>query len=140
MILVTLRHPHSTVKESCVPIGSAGQCATKSVFFNVGLIHDIKSDGITQLIETWVIGIMSCTHSVDVGLLHEEDVLQHAFLRHHTCRPGVVLMAVDSAKTDRTAVDQHLSVFHLHTAETYFTGDTFHDLSYTVLKLEVQSI
>ena len=45
-------------------------------------------------------------YCIDMGSLHQLQVLEHQFLRHHTGFVGVVLMSIDATYFDRLTVDE----------------------------------
>ena len=102
-----------------MPVGSARQRAAKPVFLDIRFVHHIQSQAVAQFIPAAHVRIMAGTHGVDIRPFHQQDVLKHPFLTDDTCCPGVVLVPVHPAKTNRAAVNQQLSSFNRYGAETH---------------------
>ena len=96
VVLVALGHADDTVHEGGVPVGGGGQRAAQSVGLAVGLVHDVHAYRVAQLIPAWHIGIVGQSHSIDVGLFHQQQVALHQFFGHHTGPVGVVFVTVDT--------------------------------------------
>ena len=62
---------------------------------------------------------MGQSYGIDVGLLHQSQVLQHALFAHHACRIGVVLVAVHATYLDGLPVDKQLSVLDIDGAKAH---------------------
>ena len=62
---------------------------------------------------------MGQTHSIDMGGLHQSQVLQHQLLRHYTSLVWVVLMTVHTTNFDRCSVDEQLTTTDVDLTEAY---------------------
>ena len=83
MVLVALSHTHGPIHEGAGPVGIGSQRAPQTVGFDICFIHHKESQAVAQFVPTGRVWIMTGTHSVDAGFLHQADILQHTFLRHH---------------------------------------------------------
>ena len=127
MVLVALGHADGTVEEGIGPVGSRSQRATESMRLAVGLVHHVHAHRVAQLIPAGTVRIVSQSDGIDVGLLHQLQVLLHQFLSHHACTIRVVLMAIDTTNLDGSAVDEQPAVGNLDGAETHLLGSLFDD-------------
>ena len=109
VVLVTLSHADASVHKGVGPVGRRGEGTAQTVSLAVGLIHDVHAHRVTELVPAGTIGIVGQSHGVDVGLLHQSQVLKHTLLSHYAGRIGVVLMAVDATYLDGFAVDEQLT-------------------------------
>lgn len=55
---------------------------------------------------------MGAAHRIEVKLLQEEDVIQHALLGHSLASPLIMLMPVHALHQDRLPVDKKLSLLY----------------------------
>ena len=140
MISVSHYHPLRAVDECRCPCGVRGESAPKSVFLYVGFVHHIHAVFVAKLIPPFGVGIMAGAHGVDVALLHQSDVLHHAFLRHYVSRFRVHLMAVHSAQPHLLSVHEHHTVFYLHLAESHLRLGPLHRISGRVGEGEFQRV
>ena len=127
MVLVALSHADGTVEEGISPVGGRSQRATESMGLAVGLVHHVHAHRVAQLIPTRTVRIVGQSDGIDVGLLHQLQVLLHQLLSHHACAIGVVLMAIDTTNLDGSAIDEQLSIGNLDGAETHLLGSLFDD-------------
>ena len=140
MVLVTFRHTDCPVKESGMPVGGAGKSAAQSMFLDIRLVHYVKSERITELIPTGMIGIMACADGIDVRLLHKLYILDHSFFGHDTGGQRIMLVTVHAAEAYRLTVDKNLTVLHLHTAETDLALRTLHHVAKGIGQSKVEGI
>ena len=68
---------------------------------------------------------MAGAHGVDIVLLHQADVGQHALFVDDVALELVVLVAVDAFEQNGLAVDQQLPVLQFNAAKTEFTAHYF---------------
>ena len=83
----------------------------------VALVHYIKSVAIAQLIKIRVIRIVGSTDSVDIGLLHQIQILHKPFSRHCPTVVGVKVMTVNAPNHKRHTVEQNLFADNLYLFE-----------------------
>ena len=86
--------------------------------FDIRLGYNIQTMFITKFIEIPVIRIMARAYSVDIVFLHQSDVLKHSLSRYLVTMVRIDVMTIDSFDEDRLAIDEQLSSFNLHFAET----------------------
>ena len=82
---------------------------------------------------------MTGTHGIDVQLLHDLDILNHALHGYDVATIGIELMTVGTLDQDRLAVDEQLSAGNLDMTEAHLLA---HHLEYLValLQLKLQHI
>ena len=98
--------------------------------FKVGLSSHIDSIFITEVIPARIIRIMTGTNSVDIQLLHNFNILNHALHADHIATIRIYFMTVSTLDQDRLAIDQKLCILDFHIAETYLLRN---NLRYTLL-------
>ena len=96
-----------------------------AVGFQVGFGDHVKAIFVAEVIPEVVVGVMAGADSVDVVLLHDPDVLQHAFGGEVIAAVGVHLMPIDPFDEDGLAVDEQLSVLYFYFSKSNFYGDDF---------------
>ncbi len=99
-----------------------GECAfavAHAVGFEVGFRNHIYAVFVAEVVPQVVVRIVACAHCVDVELLHQFDVLHHAFGRNNIAAVGVKLVAVGAFEQHRFAVYQNLRAFQLYFAESH---------------------
>ena len=110
------------------------------MFLDIGLIHDIESEGVAKFIPTFAVGIMACAHSINVGLFHQSDVAKHQFFGHHLTSLGIHLMTVHATEPSGNAIDKQLSVFDFHRAKAHLSRDFLHRLIKGILEQQFEGI
>ena len=73
--------------------------------FDIGFCGDVESVLVAEFIPAWVVGIVAGTNGIDVQLLHDADVLNHAFNAHHIAAVWVQFMTVGTLDEYGFAVD-----------------------------------
>ena len=73
---------------------------------------------------------MTGTNSVDIQLLHNLNILNHALHADYIATIRIYFMTVSTLDQDRLAIDQELCILDFHIAETYLLRD---NLRYTLL-------
>ena len=140
MILIAFSHAYRPIQKRRMPVGCASQRTPQTMFLNVGLVHHIKPQTVAQFIPTGYIGVMTGTHGIYIGLLHQQNILQHALFTHHTCRKRIVLVAVHPAEADGFTVDQQQAILHLHLAETHLRAHLLTSHPVAVVQTQIQAI
>ena len=132
-IPVPLHHPRHTLDERSFPVRIACQSTVgmegHAVGLEIGLVHKVETVLVAKVVPLVVIGIVRITHRIDIELLHQPDILQHAFHRDSTASLRTVFVAVHTLEQYRHSVDQHLPVPHLHRAETEGMGKCLQTLA-----------
>ena len=108
MVVVALHQRFGTVHMSVFPgrvlahlmIGIA-----VAVSLLVGLVHHVDAPAVAELVEVLAVGIVAGAQKVDVGLLHECDVLFVGGIVHVAPRAGMVVVTIDAAQLHVLAVD-----------------------------------
>ena len=130
------------------------RCCTIVVFvrLQVGLILQIDTILITQVIPVGIVGIVGVTHVVDVGSLHHHHLFEHVLTRQCMSRLGSCFVAVHALQLHGLAVDVivstsqfelivlSLSILDFHLAEAGVGRYGLHHLALLVLQLGHQGI
>ena len=101
----------------------------------VGLVHEVHTDAVAQFVPPRTVGVVGQSHGIDIGLLHQSQILKHALFGHHASRIGVVLVAVDTTNLDGLSVDEQLSVSDVDIAEAYLLCHALNGLPLCVVQL-----
>ena len=124
-------------------VGVLGQCAVAiahTMALDVGLGYYVESVFVAQLIPTWIVGVVAGAYGVDVELLHDLDVLNHALHRYHIAMVGVELVAVSTLEVYGLTVYEHLIILEFYLAETYLLTNCLNDVAIYELDVEVVEI
>ena len=65
------------------------------------------------------VGVVRASHSIEVELLEEKDVIQHALLCDRLATPLVMLVPVHTLDHDGLAVDKELPPFYHDISEAH---------------------
>ena len=90
-----------------------------AVALDVGFGHYIEAILVAEVVPIGIVGIVAGAHCVEVELLHDLHVLQHAVAADHVASVGVEFVAVGTLDEDGLAIDVHLCVLDFNLAETY---------------------
>ena len=126
VVLVALVHIADTRHRSLLEVSTLRQrllAVALRVRLRIGLVNDIQTIVITQVVELRRIGIVAGAYGIDVVGLHQPDILLHTLFGNHVARSWVVLVAVHPADGHRHPVHLQLSVFDADVAET--DGDCY---------------
>ena len=93
--------------------------------FDVGFGYYVDTILVTKFIPKVVVRIVASTYGVQVELLHNLNVLNHAFFRDNITAVRIQFMTVGSFEENRLAVYQYLGVLQFHLAETYLYRNHF---------------
>ena len=96
---------------------------THAVTFNIGFGNNVKTVLVAKVVPAGIVRVMARTHSVNVVLLHDADVLNHAFDAHKITSVGIHFVTVGSLNEYGLTVYQELATLNLHVAETYLLLD-----------------
>ena len=106
----------------------------------VALVHHIDAVAVAEFIEVGIVGVMTGAHGVDVVLLKDADILQHALARDVVPAIGVVLVAVDPFHFHRHAIDAVNAVDDLNFPKSDLPGDDFNHTSIGIQQCELELI
>ena len=116
-----LDHPRVPFDVGRLPRGVVAErpveAVPEAVRLDVGLVDDVEAVLVAEVVPLLHVGIVRRADEVEVVLLHQLDVADHQGARHHLARVWLVLVAVDAANQDRTAVDEQPGVPDLDLAE-----------------------
>ena len=107
-----------------------------AVTLEVRLSGEIDTVFVAEVIPAWIIGIMAGAHGIDVKLLHDADILNHALYADDVAAIGVELMTVGTLDENRLAIDEQLSPLDLYMAEAHFLAHDFQNF-FTLFELEL---
>ena len=74
MILVPLDHPDRALHEGRIPGRNVREIAAQAVRFEIGFIDQIDAVLVTEVIPSWVVGIVRRSYGVDIMRLEQLDV------------------------------------------------------------------
>ena len=117
-------------------LGESAVAIAHSVALDIGFGNYIDTVLIAKVIPTGIIGVVAGAHGVHVQLLHDFDVLNHAFHADEVTAVGVQFVAVGTFDEDGLTVDEDLSVLDFDTAETNALADGFECVAFFVLQGE----
>lgn len=107
--------------------GVAGQvfrliAVVVAVRLDVGLVHDIETVLVAEVVPQRRVGIMARAHGVHVEPLHLADVAHHLLAGYVIARVRLYFVAVDAFDQDGFAVDEQLSAADFDLAESDAEG------------------
>jgi len=94
-----------------------GQAVVEGVALDVGLVDDVQAVLVAQVVPAGVVGVVAGAHGIEVELLHQPDVGDHALQGDGLAAPVVMLVAVDALEQHRLAVDQQGAPPDFHAPE-----------------------
>ena len=129
MVAVALHHAHNAVDHRGLPRLLSGDdcCVIATVCtvvvpvfmaFEVSFVHNVEAIVVEHGVHFGLTRVVRGANGVDIGLLHEGNVLQHRGHVDGASEFGVRVLGVHALKEDTCAVDEHLSVANLDVAET----------------------
>ena len=86
--------------------------------FDIGFVHHVQAEAVTQLVERRLVRIVGAAHRVEVVLLHQHQVLAHILHGFKVAGGRVVFVFVDTADQQRFAIQLQLTVLDLHLTKT----------------------
>ena len=63
-----------------LPLGESGLTVAHTMRLDIAFVNDIEAVFVTQGVPERVVGIVACTHSVDIQLFHDPDIPDHVSL------------------------------------------------------------
>ena len=93
--------------------------------FDVGFGHYVEAILVAKFIPEVVVRVMRSAYGIQVELLHDLDVLNHAFRGDDITSVGIQFVTVGTLDEDWLSVNQQLGVLHFHLAEAYLYGNHF---------------
>ena len=149
VVLVALVHVDGTVHVGGEPLGvvaegsALAQVVVHAVRLDIGLIVDVQSVLVAELVETAALGIMGQTDGIDVVLLHQLQVTADQVLGDIVAGKGIVLVGIDALELDGLAVDveEHVGTalgrelsggLDLELSEAHVIGHGLHRLSVSI--------
>ena len=111
-----------------------------AVALDIGLVHHVQAVLVGQIVPARIVGIVRGADRVDVGGLHQLDVLAHRFLGHDAEGVRIMLVAIDAADHDPLAVHAHLAARDLDGAETDAAAGRLDQLALRIKQLDQQRV
>ena len=120
MVLVALYHILYPIESRSLPSLAdwAVFIGVEFVHFDVGLVYDVHSKLVAQIVKRRMVGIMRCAYGVDIVFFHRKNVRLRNIRSYSLRKLRRMLMAVDSLEQNRFPVDENLAVLFLNAAET----------------------
>ena len=107
MIAITFNHSRNSRKPCGREAWVMTQTGIEGMALNICLINDIQAVFIAQVIKAMVIGIMRCSHGIDIGLFHRHDVLTHIFNGHCFTSIRVMIVTIHAHDSDCLTIDAY---------------------------------
>ena len=114
--LVALDVRHDVLRE----LGERLLFVSHTMRFEVSLSGDVDTVFIAKVIPARITWIVAGANGVDVQLLHDFDVLDHALQAHNVSTVRIHLVAVGTLHQHRLSVNEQLCVLDLHVSESHF--------------------
>ena len=114
--LVALDVRHDVLRE----LGKRLLFISHTMRFEVCLSGDVDTVFITKVIPARITWIVAGTNGVDVQLLHDLDILNHALQAHYVSTVRIHLVAVGTLHQHRLSVNEQLCILDFHVAESHF--------------------
>ena len=140
VVFIPLKHARRPVGKDGSPLGVAAEVIVKSVMFKIGLVNDIKTEFIAQIIKFRSRRIMAGTDCVDIETLHGDDVKAKRFIRHGLAELRMMFVAVDAADKNTFAVDEEVPVFHLIPPESDSDRGRITDFAFLVRQFDAEGV
>ena len=113
--LVALDVRHDVLRE----LGERFLFISHTMRFEICLSGDVDTVFIAKVIPARITWIVAGANGVDVQLLHDLDVLNHAFQAHYVSTVRINLVAVGTLHQHRLSVNEQLCVLDFHVAESH---------------------
>ena len=142
VVLAPLVHAPRAVHVSLEPGGILGQrsrAVTHAMRLDVGLVDDIESVAVAQVVPIGIVGIVGATHRIDVVLLHQLYIFQHQLLAHGAAAVGE-LVAVHPLDQDGHPVDAEAALLDFRGLEAHRATGRLDHPSGLVLQIHNQRI
>ncbi len=151
MVLVPLQHIFSPAEHSLLPLWMA---VRQSVLINevtavphpaavglqIGFINHVDAINIAQLIDAAAIWIMAAAYSIDIMLLHGNDILLDDLAVAGTAAVAVKLMAVYALKDNTLAVKLHNVAIHAELSKAHILWHNLYDVPSLILYSQYQTV
>ena len=138
VVLVALHHAVQAVHHRSAPVIAAlGQVAVRTVAFHVRLVNHVNTVLVAKIVHYRVVRVVRHAESIDIELLHQDDILFHAVVSHCAAIIRVELVAVHAVELDRHAVHQQargsVVLLDFDRAETNLVTFDLDDLARVIL-------
>ena len=132
MIAVALHHALRALLDGLVELrvfGHGAVTVAHAMAFYVGLVDNIYTIDIAQLIPLRIIGIMARAHCVDIEALHLGDIADHLLSGHVVAAVGAEFVAVYAFEKHRFTVYKQITAGDLYRAEAHVGIKAFGNLA-----------
>ena len=150
VVFVPLQHISGSVYHTVLPLRKTarhipGRFAGShflpgTMTFQIGLVNEINSIKITQLIPKSLIRIVTGTDCVNVVALHKQNVPHHVFSRDCPAFVHVKLMPVDSFKDQPFPIEAHDTVQQLEPSKANDLGNGLNHIPLRIFYKKIQGI
>jgi hypothetical protein len=120
VVLERLDHVDDAVDVGALPgrvLGQRFPAVAHAVGLDVGLGADVEAEFVAEFVEAGVVRVVAGAHRVDIGALHQQQVIEDVLFGEVVAGDRVVVVAVDALDEDGLAVDEELAVLDLGAGE-----------------------
>ena len=132
MILIALGQADGAVEEGALPARVIGEGTACAVGADIGLVEHVDAIAVAEVVPARIIGIMAGANGVDIGALHQGDVLKHAAEGEGVTGVRINLVPVHAAQANGLAIDEEAAVADFDLAEAHGAAIGFHDVAVVV--------
>ena len=111
-----------------------------SVRFLVGLVHDIEAPAVTQFVKVFPVGVVAGAQEIDVGQLHQADVLLVGGVIDIAAGSGMMVMPVHAAQFHILSVNLEHCSGDLHFLDTQMIVEMLHHPTFPVPQFHAERI
>ena len=108
---------------------------THTMCFEVRLGSKVETILIAKIVPARIVGIVASTNGIDIQVLHNLDILNHALYRNDVTTIGVEFVAIGTLNQNRLSVNEQLSTLDLDMTETDFLS---YSLQYIIALLQLK--
>ena len=111
-----------------------------AVRFLIGLVHDVDAPAVTEFIKIFTIRIVAGAQEIDVGLLHQPEILLVGRIVDVAACAGMVVMTIDAAQFHVPPVNLEDLADALHLLHAQVVVKMFDDVALIVLQFHAEGI
>ena len=120
----------------CLVLGEGFFAVAHAMRFEVGLSGEVDTILVAEVVPTGIVGIVAGTYGIDIELLHDLDVLNHALHGYDVTTIGIELMTIGTLDEDGLAVNEQLASLDFDMAEADLLANGLEGLT-TLLQLKL---
>ena len=106
----------------------------------ISLVHHVDSPAVAELIQIFAVRIVRGAQEVDVGLLHQADILLVGSIVHPTAGNRVVVVTVHTAQLHVPAVALKHLTDDLHLLHAQVVVEVFNNRAFVIAKFYTEGI